>query len=355
MRRRQRTTAIAVAVVMATGALGYAVYTSTGSDNPCATSGLSTAVSPVRPTISGLQAGGDPLAAGVGAASPRALDPSGVIHVVAAENFWGSLVGQLGGNLTSVLSIVTDPNADPHEYEANSSDAAAMAGAQLVIVNGVGYDDWATRLAAADNNPSQILLNVGELNGVNLGGGILRGNPQVWYSPAYVNRTVAAMYSDLVQIQPNSRGVLSTNFAALNSSLGELYGRATAIKGSYAGVDVAATEDIFVYLANFTGLDLVSPPAFMQAVGEGNDPPASTVAQFQCQLESGLVRVLVYNLQTVTPITAQMVALADAQHVPVVGITETIQPPGISFQAWMGAEYLALQDALSPPSSGVVP
>jgi zinc/manganese transport system substrate-binding protein len=277
---------------------------------------------------------------------------SNVIQVVAAENFWGSLVSQLGGTHVSVTSIVTDPNADPHEYEANSSDAIAISNAQLVIVNGVGYDDWALQLISAANNPDQTVLNVGTLNGVNVNGGIVTGNPHMWYNPVYVNRTVAAMYSDLVSIQPGATSYFQQQYAALNISLGQLYGEAWQIKEHFAGTEVASTESIFVYLANYTGLDLVSPPAFMEAVAEGNDPPAQSVVQFEDQLESGNVSVLVYNEQTVTPLTTEMKSIAAANNVTVVGVTETIQPPNVSFEVWMDAEYLQLYNALNSKTLG---
>jgi zinc/manganese transport system substrate-binding protein len=270
-----------------------------------------------------------------------------VIRVVAAENFWGSLVSQLGGNDTSVLSIVSDPNADPHEYEANTSDATAIANAQFVIVNGVGYDTWALNLIAAASTTGQVVLNVGDLNGVVVGGGIVSGNPHMWYNPVFVNRTVAAMYSDLVEIAPGDTADFQANYATLNVSLASLYGEAGVIKAKFAGTTVASTESIFVYLANYTGLNLISPPEFMQAVAEGNDPPADTVVTFQCQLESGKVSVLIYNEQTVTPLTSNMKTIAVENNVTVVGVTETIQPPGTSFEVWMNAQYLQLENALN--------
>ena len=105
-----------------------------------------------------------------------------MIQIVAAENFWGSLVSQLGGTQVNVTSIVTDPNADPHEYESNAADAIAIANAQLVIVNGAGYDNWALQLIAASTTPNQVVLNVQELINQPIG-----ANPHFWYSPYYVN------------------------------------------------------------------------------------------------------------------------------------------------------------------------
>jgi zinc/manganese transport system substrate-binding protein len=230
---------------------------------------------------------------------------SSKIQIVAAENFWGSLASQLGGNRVHVLSIVSDPNADPHEYESNNADARAMATANYVIVNGVGYDSWATQLLNASKNPQRKQLNVGNLVGVQDG-----GNPHLWYNPAYVNRAIEQMDNDLIAIDPGSKQYFLSQLKSLQSSLAPYQNRIKAIKKQYGGQKVAATEDIFAYLATASGLDLKSPPAFTEAVAEGNDPPTDSVVAFQQQLQANEVKLLVYNEQTVTPLTSSMKALA---------------------------------------------
>jgi len=272
---------------------------------------------------------------------------SGVIHVVAAENFWGSLITQLGGTRVSVTSIVSDPNADPHEYESNTGDAIAIANAQLVIINGAGYDTWAQQLIASSNTPHQVVLNVQEL--VNQ---TVDANPHFWYSPTYVNETVKAMYQDLVSIDPSHASYYTQQYDALKASLAEYNGRIAEIKQQFGGVKVASTENIFVYLANAAGLDVVSPPAFMEAVAEGNDPPAQSIVQFDQLITNGTVKVLVYNEQTVTPLTQSTEALASQHNIPIVPVTETIQPPDVSFQVWMNAQLIILQNALNQQALG---
>ena len=269
------------------------------------------------------------------------------MQIVAAENFWGSLAQQIAGSCGNVTSIVTDPNADPHEYESNAADARDIANAKFIIVNGVGYDDWALKLISASNNPNQTVLNVANLLNVPNG-----SNPHLWYNPAYVNRTVKQIYLDLVAIDPSHAGYYKQNYANVTSSLAQVDNRMTQIRQQFAGTKVASTESIFVYLANATGLDLVSPPAFMAAVAEGNDPPVQSVAEFQNQLESGNVSVLVYNEQTVTPLTQQMKQIAVQYNVTIVGVTETIQPPNVPFEVWMNGELLQLQNALNANALG---
>ncbi|HEV2449051.1 MAG TPA: zinc ABC transporter substrate-binding protein [Thermoplasmata archaeon] len=348
---------LAVAVVAIIGsAAAYEVLTSRAPASPCASYTAEQLGAHGSPgTVTGNTTAN--YAGGTSTNGPIRTVPLGeTIKIVAAENFWGNLVGQLGGNLTSVLSIVSDPNADPHEYDANTSDAAAVATANFVIVNGVGYDDWALKLLSASNSPGQEILNVGTLNGVFVDGGIVTGNPHMWYDPVYVNHTLLALYSDLVAIQPQSRAAFQADFASLNTSDGgasqgvsidQLYARANQIKTEFQGTVVASTESVFVYLANYTGLDLISPQEFMKAVAEGNDPPAASVALFQCQVQGGYVKVLIYNVQTDTPVTTTIKALAPNNNVTTTFVSETIQPPGTSFQNWMYGEYSNLLNALN--------
>ncbi len=271
----------------------------------------------------------------------------GKIQIVAAENFWGSLVSQLCGVHCNVTSIVSDPNADPHGYEASANNARAISNAKLVIVNGAGYDGWALKLLSVSNNSGRIILNVAQLLGIQNG-----SNPHLWYDPAYVNATVKEMYLDLVKIDPSNAGYYKQRYSNVTASLGQVDSRMAEIRQKFGGTKVASTESVFVYLANATGLDLISPPEFMEAVAEGNDPSVQSISEFQNQLESGNVSVLVYNEQTVTPLTQQMKQIAVEHNVTVIGITETIQPPDITFQAWMASELIDLQDALNANTLG---
>ena len=289
----------------------------------------------------------------VGVAMAPSFPPplsEGPLAVVAAENFWGSIAAQLGGERVHVLSLVSDPNADPHEFESNTTDAVAIADARLVIENGAGYDTWFSHLVAAGGNPSQRVVDVGSVVGVSAG-----GNPHFWYSLIYVNATAAAVYSALVGLDPGGQTYYAHQFAALNVSLSVLGGKLSRLHSEFPGAPVAATESIFVYLAASAGLDLVSPPEFMDAVSEGVEPPAQSVATFENQLTGGAVDVMAYNSQTQTPLTQQMQSLASSHGVPIVAITETIQPPDATYQAWMGAQLDSLSAALEshPGARGI--
>jgi len=349
--------AVVVSVVVAlAGAGAYAAYVLTPAPSPCAPLTSSAgAGSGIRSSSAASQfhlKPTNPAPPGRPADSAAGPFEGPVINVVAAENFWGSLVAQIGGAHVNVTSIITDPNTDPHEYQSNDSTAIAIKNAQYIVLNNVGYDSWADELIAADGASGQTILNIGNSLGVSVMGGIVSGNPHLWYNPVYVNETVAWMYHNLTTIAPDLAGYFTDQYHNLTASLGTLYSEVTTIKNLFAGTEVASTETIFVYLANATGLDLVSPPAFMEAVGEGNDPPDPSVVTFQCQLESGQVKVLVVNAQTVTPLTTSMKEVAQAHNVTVTSVTETIVPPGTTFQAWMGGELYALYVALDASALG---
>jgi zinc/manganese transport system substrate-binding protein len=274
--------------------------------------------------------------------TPKTPSSGNVLQVVAAENFWGSLVSQIGGSHVQVLSIVSDPNADPHEYESNTTDARAISTANYVIENGAGYDSWADKLLNAGGNPNRKVLNVATLLGKKEG-----DNPHFWYNPAYVNQVAAQIEQDLMAIDPNNANYYKAQYATLQSSLAGYQTQITQIKQKYAGVKVGATEDIFVYFADAAGLDLTTPPQFIQAVGDGNDPPASSVVTFENQIKNKQIKVLVYNVQTNTPVTENIKSLAQSNNIPIVPISETMQPANAQFQDWMNAEVTALANALA--------
>jgi zinc/manganese transport system substrate-binding protein len=285
--------------------------------------------------------------------SPAAKHPttayaprSGIMRVVAAENFWGSLAAQLCGIHCNVTSIIVDPNADPHEYQSNAAVAKLISNATLVIVNGVGYDSWALKLINASYNQNRTVINAGKLLGLPSG-----SNPHIWYDPAYVNATVREIYLDLANADPSNSGYYRQQYLNLTASLAKVDGMITEIRDNFSGTRVASTESVFVYLANATGLNLVSPPDFMDAVSEGTTPSTQSVITFENQLETGNVSLMVYNEQTITPLTQQMKQIAMQHNVTVVGVTEIIEPPNASYQTWMTSELSSLRDALNASST----
>lgn len=281
---------------------------------------------------------GATLAACSTAAGPRGRR----LSVVAAENTWGSLARQLGGRRVEVTSIITDPNADPHEFETNAADARAFAEAHLVIVNGAGYDGWALKLLQASPGSHRHVLDIGRLLGKGPG-----ANPHFWYDPGYVKQVIEAITRQYVSLRPTWRHYFEQRRVAVTRAFAGYERELALIRHRYAGRPVGATESIFVYLAHYLRLRLVSPRAFMLAMSEGTDPPAESVATFARQIDRHRLAVLVYNAQTVNPLTTELRSQAVAHHIEVVAVSETIDPPQLTYEAWMTRQLTRLERALS--------
>ena len=270
-----------------------------------------------------------------------------VLNVVAAENTWGSLATQLGGRQVHVTSIISDPNADPHEYESSASDARAFAAANFVILNGVGYDDWAGKLLAAQPEIGRRVLTVGTLVGKTGG-----DNPHLWYDPSYVYRVLNSITATYESIEPAEKAYFIARHTAVEAAFAGYRERLSYITQHYADDRVGSTESIFQYMAEYLHLDLVTPYSFMKAVAEGTDPPASSVATVDRQIASKAFQVLVYNVQTVTPLTTTIKSQAAQEDIPVIGVSETIQPPIATFEEWMDGQLDNLADALAAKQLG---
>jgi zinc/manganese transport system substrate-binding protein len=267
---------------------------------------------------------------------------SAVLHVVAGQNFWGSIAAQLGGTHVVVTSIVNDPNADPHQYESDATAARTFAAAKYVVLNGAGYDNWGQKLLDANPATGRKVFTVASLLGKKEG-----DNPHFWYDPAAVERVANQITADYTALDAADAAYFAQQRTAFETALKPYHDRLDAIKAKFAGQKVGATESIFVYLATYLGLNLISPPAFMQAVAEGNDPPADSVATFQQQIKQKQIRMLVYNTQTITDVTDNLKQLAAQQKIPLVPISETIQPANTSFEDWQTAQLTVLENGLN--------
>jgi zinc/manganese transport system substrate-binding protein len=268
------------------------------------------------------------------------------LKIVAGENFWGSIATQLLGNHGRVQSVVTDPNTDPHEYTSSSNDARAFAEADIVILTGAGYDDWGRKLLESNPSTTRKVLLVSGVVGAKTG-----ANPHFWYNPAFALR-VADSLAQLYKIQdPADSSDFSSRRAALDQAFQPYLAKVAEIKQKYSGVPVGSTESIFVYMAQALGLNLITPPEFMQAIAEGTDPPTSSVAAFQDQIAQKKIKLLVYNLQTSTLVTTNIKAQAAAQGIPAVGVTETMPMNARTFQDWQLGQLSKIADVLARPST----
>jgi zinc/manganese transport system substrate-binding protein len=286
--------------------------------------------------------------AGCGSAASGSAGTTGggsskTLQVVAAENFWGSIATQLGGSHVKVTSIIDSPDADPHDYEPTAADGRAIAAADVVLINGVGYDTWATKLAAANPAPNRATLTVGEVVGVAEG-----DNPHRWYNPDDVTKVADQLTAEFKKADPTDAAAFDAQRTAFETTdLAAYKAVITEIKTRYAGTPVGASESIFARLAPALGLDLVTPPAFLKAISEGTDPSAADKATIDAQISGQKIKVYVYNSQNATPDVQTQIAAAKAAGIPVTTITETMVPATATWQQWQTTQLEGLRDALA--------
>jgi zinc/manganese transport system substrate-binding protein len=255
--------------------------------------------------------------------------PGGRVNIVAGENFWGDIARQIGGDRVLVTSIISDPNADPHLYESSASNAAAVAQARIVIVNGLGYDDFMDRLIAGSGAHPEIVSAQAALGVTDP-----TANPHLWYDVPRVHLVAQAIEEALVRSDPAGEKVYAANLAKFDSSLQPVLGVIARIKAEHPGAQVAYTERVAAYLLSAAGLQVVSPPGFAKAVEDGTDPSPADAQAMQAVIATKRARLLVYNTQAMSALTRRVLADAKAAGVPVVGVTETMPPQFGSYQPW---------------------
>jgi zinc/manganese transport system substrate-binding protein len=266
----------------------------------------------------------------------------GPIAVVAAENFWGSIAAQLGGDRVDVTSLIDNPATDPHDYEPTADDARTVATAGYVISNGLGYDPWMDDLVHANPTSSRRQLRVGDLVGLKEG-----ANPHRWYSPPDVHAVIDRITADYKALRPGDAAYFDQlHERFVDVSLRPYDAVIAEIRARYAGRPIGGSESIVTPMADALGLDVVTPPGFLDAVSEGNDPAAADKATVDRQLTSGAVDVFVFNRQNATPDVQRLVDTARREHIPVVAVTETLTPAGATFQDWQTSQLRALDTAL---------
>jgi zinc/manganese transport system substrate-binding protein len=275
--------------------------------------------------------------------SPSKATSSGKVTVVAAEDFWGSIAKQLGGSHAHVSSLIANPDTDPHDYEPTAGDGRAVASAQFVISNGVGYDPWTDKLLAANPVSGRAVLKVGDLVGLKEG-----DNPHQWYAPETVDKVIAAITSQYKKLDPADAAYFDEQRTSFETTgLGAYKATIAAIKAKYSGSPVGASESIFVPLAETLGLQLLTPGSFLTAISEGIDPTAADKTTADRQIATKAIKVFVFNSQNSTPDVQRLVDAAKANGIQVATVTETLTPQGATFQDWQTRQLRALQAALA--------
>jgi zinc/manganese transport system substrate-binding protein len=272
----------------------------------------------------------------------RADAKSGPLNVVAAENVYGNIVSQIGGTHVSVTSILSDPNADPHLYEPGTKNGLAVAQAKLVIQNGLGYDAFMSRLENASPDSHRDVITVADVLGIHG----KDANPHLWYDVPALNQLAGAIATGLEHADPTNTTSYKSGLARFEASLVPLRSEIGALKKRFAGQPVAYTEPVPGYLLAAANIPNLAPEAFTRAIEDGSEPSPAAVAEMTGLMSSHKVKVLLYNSQTVSPITTRIRSAAEKAGIPIVGVSETL-PPGQTFQRWQLGQAKALYQALA--------
>lgn len=261
-----------------------------------------------------------------------------IVHVVAAENVWGDVARQIGGRHVAVTSILSDPSADPHLFAADPRTAARLARANLAIVNGLGYDDFARKLLAAAPSSKRRVLTIADV--VHAG-----SNPHLWYDAPRLPAVAHAIADALASEDPRDAALFRAGAARFAASLRPLNAAIAAIRARHRGAPVAYTERVVGYLLAAAGLRVASPSGYARAIEQGSEPAPGDAQRMNDLIGKRAVRLLLYNAQAVTTATQRLRALAARSGVPVVAVTETL-PRGETFQAWQARQANAILKAL---------
>jgi zinc/manganese transport system substrate-binding protein len=266
------------------------------------------------------------------------------IAVVAAENFYGDIARQIGGDRVSVVSILNNPDQDPHLFETTPGIVRQIAAAQIVILNGANYDSWMDKLLAAGPRRDRIVVNVANVAGYKVG-----DNPHLWYDPATMPAVAVAIADALVKADNTHAAQYSERLKTTVAALDQVTQRVAQLKAKHGGTPVTATEPVFGLMARALGLTMRNE-RFQLAMMNDTEPSARDVAGFESDLKEPKVRLLIYNSQVSEKLTERLRDIARRAKVPVLGVTETM-PAKVNFQEWLLGELNNLDKALSGPNS----
>lgn len=281
--------------------------------------------------------------AGSSAGQAAAAASSTTVTAIGAENEYADVIAQVGGKYVQVSSIMSNPNTDPHTFEASPAVARRMSAAGLIVQNGAGYDDWATTIENAAPAGGRKVIDVQQLLG-------LPGstpNPHLWYQPATMPAVAGAIAADLGQLNPAHAAYYRANAAAFTASLAVWDRAVAAFKTAHPGTPVATTEPVADYLLQAAGADNLTPWTFQADVMNGTDPSPQDVAIQKSLFTQHKVKVFLYNQQVTDSLTESCIKLAQQNGIPVVGVYETMPTPGYTYQSWMLAEVNALSKAVT--------
>ena len=281
------------------------------------------------------------------ACSSASASSAGTIAAVGAENEYANVIGQIGGRYVQVTAIESNPNTDPHSFEASPSVAQEVSSAQLVVQNGLGYDSYMNKIESAAPNTKRKVIDVQSL----LYLPAATPNPHLWYDPTTMPAVAKAIAGDLAALQPAHAAYFRAKLSAFDRSLQPWYQALARFKAAYPGTPVAVTEPVGDYMLQAAGAKILTPFRFQADVMNGVDPAPQDISLQNSFFTGRKVKVFVYNQQVTDSLTQSFLTEAHSHGIPVVGVYETMPTPGYDYQSWMLAEVNALQRALADKTS----
>jgi zinc/manganese transport system substrate-binding protein len=266
-----------------------------------------------------------------------------VINAIGAENEYANVLGQIGGHYVHVSSILNNPNTDPHTFEASPQIAQEVSSADLIVQNGVGYDNWITRVESASPNAKRKVIVVQKL----LGLPDSTPNPHLWYDPTTMPAVARAMAADLSALQPAHKAYFQANLTRFDSSLTPWLNAIAQFKATHPGTLAATTEPVADYLLTAMGIRNLTPFTFQADIMSGTEPAPQDIALENGFFSKHMVQVFAYNQQVTSALTGSIRQNAIKGGVPVVGVYETMPTPGYDYQSWMLAEVNAIEKAVT--------
>jgi zinc/manganese transport system substrate-binding protein len=287
------------------------------------------------------------LVAGCGTDASLAHTGSGAIAAVGAENEYANVIAQIGGRYVSVTAVESNPNSDPHSFEASPSVAEAVSGAKLVVQNGLGYDSFMNKIEAAAPSAARKVIDVQSL----LGLPDSTPNPHLWYAPRTMPAVAGAIAADLGKLAPQHAGYFAANARPFDASLEPWYAALKQFAARHPHTPVATTEPVGDYILQAAGTDNLTPFGLQADIMNGVDPAPQDVTLEKDLLSQHRVKALLYNQQVTDSLTQSFLSVARQNRIPVVGVYETMPTPGYDYQSWMLAEVRALEKAVTTGTS----
>lgn len=285
-------------------------------------------------------------AVGLTGCSGSDASSNGKIVVVGAENEYSDVAAQIGGKYVDATAILSNPNTDPHTFEASTSVAKTLSAAKLIVQNGVGYDDFMAKLEKASPNADRTVIVAQKVLGLPDD----TANPHLWYDPKTMPTVAQAIAAELGKIQPSHKSYFVSNVTTFTNSLSTWTDALATLKRQYPQAPVAATEPVANYMLQAAGADIKTPFSLQAAIMNGDDPSPQDSALQDALFTDNTVKAFVYNQQVTSSLTSHYLSLARANNIPVVGVYETM-PTGYTYQKWMEAELSALQKAIADGTS----